>query len=301
MKSAWYGQRERGGAFALRLISGIGLNLGRRATLWLMWPISLYFLLFAPDARRSSSVFLRRVLQRPPSRMEIWRHLRTFAVSLADRLYFSHGLTEGLRIEIEGEDELRRAMSSGRGCLLIGSHLGNFDAVRSCGLHLDVPLKILMQVEQSPAVMSVLYDRNKAWRESVIPLGKPDTFLRVHKALEEGALVAMLGDRAYRHEKTLSLPFLGAAAPFPAGPMLLAAITGKPVVMFFGLYLDHGRYVVRFEALSNSNEFAGYGRDVIVKSLLSRYTARLEIQCRRAPYNWYNFFDFWHDAAISGT
>jgi predicted LPLAT superfamily acyltransferase len=285
MKSGWHGQRERGGRMALRLISRIGLCAGRSFTVWLMWPISLYFCLFAPDARRSSAVFLSKVWQRQPGPMEIWRHFSTFA--------------RGLHIEIEGGDDLQAIINTGQGCLLIGSHLGNTDAVRSCGLSLNAPLKILMQIEQSPAMLSVLYERNPAWRASLIPLGQPDTFLRVHKALEAGELVAMLGDRAYRQEKCIAMPFLGKPALFPTGPMLLAAITGKPVVMFSGLYMGDGHYVVRFETLSSAHEFADCSRDTIVKSLVSRYAARLETQCRRAPYNWYNFFDFWHDAAAS--
>ncbi|MGV3628199.1 MAG: lipid A biosynthesis acyltransferase [Betaproteobacteria bacterium] len=298
MKASWHGQRERGGMLALRVISGIGLVLGRPITVWLMWPISLYFFLFVTEARSSSTDFLRRVWQRQPTRMEVWRHFRTFAVCLLDRLYFSAGETRNLHIEIEGADALQAIVGSGQGCLLIGSHLGNSDAVRSCGLDLGAPLKILMQIEQSPAMLSVLYDRNPEWRESLIPLGQPDTFLQVHNALEEGALVAMLGDRAYRQEKSIAMPFLGMPALFPTGPMLLAAITGKPVVMFSGLYVGDGRYVVHFEVLSDVHEFAGCTKDAIVKSLLSRYTRQLEIQCQRAPYNWYNFFDFWHDAAV---
>ncbi len=300
MKSRWHGQPERGGMFALRLISGIGILLGRKLTVPLMWPISLYFYLFAPTARRSSADFLARVWQRQPTRMEVWRHIHTFAVCLLDRLYFAAGDQRGLQIDMEGTEDLQEIIDSHQGCLLIGSHLGNSDAVRSCSMRLKAPLRILMQIDQSPAMLSVLYDRNPSWLESLIPLGKPDTFLQVHKALEDGCLVAMLGDRAYRQEKSIAVPFLGAPALFPAGPMLLAAITGKPVVMFSGLYTGHGRYVACFEILSKADEFAGCPKDVIVRSLLLRYAGRLEMQCRRAPYNWYNFFDFWHDAAASG-
>ena len=296
MKSGWHGQRQRGGIMALRLISSIGLFAGRSLTIWLMWPISLYFCLFAPEARRSSAVFLAKVLGRQPSSMEIWRHFYTFAVCLLDRLYLAAGDARGLRIEIENMSDFQAIIDAHQGCLLIGSHLGNSDAVRSCGLSHSAPLKILMQIEQSPAMLSVLYERNPAWRASLIPLGQPDTFIRAHKAMEEGALVAILGDRAYRQEKSIAVPFLGDPALFPTGPMLLAAITGKPVVMFSGLYMGNGRYVVRFETLSGIDEFTACTRDAIVKSLISRYAARLEEQCRRAPYNWYNFFDFWHDA-----
>jgi len=296
MKANWRVQRERGGRMTLRLIRGIGLTLGRRLTISLLWPISLYFCLFAPTARRSSSAFLSRALGRRPNLFQIWRHFFTFAVSLLDRLYLVTSRREGLHIEIEGQEALFGARDSGAGCVLIGSHLGNFDAVRACGLSLGAPLKILMQIEQSPAMMSALYGPHPAWQESVISLGKPDTFLRVNEALENGAFVAMLGDRASRQEKSIPLPFLGSTALFPAGPMLLAALTCRPVVLFFGLYLGKGHYLVRFEPLVGRGEFDGCGRDTAVKAMLSRYAARLEAQCRRTPYNWYNFYDFWHDA-----
>jgi predicted LPLAT superfamily acyltransferase len=26
---------------------------------------------------------------------------------------------------------------------------------------------------------------------------------------------------------------------------------------------------------------------------MQRYVTRLEFHCRRAPYNWFNFYDFW--------
>jgi predicted LPLAT superfamily acyltransferase len=203
---------------------------------------------------------------------------------------------QSLRIDIEGEGVLRAAMSAGEGCVLVGSHLGNFDAVRICGLRVGVPLKILMHTEQSPIMMSVLYGRHPAWLASLIPLGRADSFLQAHAALMAGDYVALLSDRAYREERSVLLPFLGAPALFPAGPMQLAAISGKPVVMFFGIYTGKGCYKVRFESLAGASEFAACERDVIVSAMLTRYVARLEVQCRRSPFNWFNFFDFWRDA-----
>ena len=34
----------------------------------------------------------------------------------------------------------------------------------------------------------------------------------------------------------------------------------------------------------------------LVAAALARYVATLEALCREAPYNWFNFFDFWADA-----
>jgi predicted LPLAT superfamily acyltransferase len=115
-------------------------------------------------------------------------------------------------------------------------------------------------------------------RERVIPLGRPQTLLRVRECLERNEIVGLLGDRSLRSERTGRCDFLGAPASFPLGPLRLAAILDAPVVLFFGLYLGGRRYALHFEP------FAG---DV------AHYAARLEHYCRRAPYNWFNFYDFW--------
>jgi len=33
-----------------------------------------------------------------------------------------------------------------------------------------------------------------------------------------------------------------------------------------------------------------------VAAAIARYAALLDQYCRKAPYNWFNFFDFWQSA-----
>ena len=58
MSADWLAQRERGTPAALRLISWLTLRLGYRLGRALLYPICVYFLLFAPSARRASRAFL---------------------------------------------------------------------------------------------------------------------------------------------------------------------------------------------------------------------------------------------------
>jgi predicted LPLAT superfamily acyltransferase len=37
------------------------------------------------------------------------------------------------------------------------------------------------------------------------------------------------------------------------------------------------------------------GRDAAVGELLEAYSSRLEYYCTRAPYQWFNFFDYWNE------
>ena len=128
----------------------------------------------------------------------------------------------------------------------------------------------------------------------VIPLGRPDTMLRVHECLERGEIVGILGDRTLKSDRTARCDFLGAPATFPQGPLLLAAIVKAPVVLFFGLYHGGRRYAIHFEAFADERQHRPQGSRARSSSRwIERYAARLEHYCRLAPYNWFNFYDFW--------
>jgi len=61
----------------------------------------------------------------------------------------------------------------------------------------------------------------------------------------------------------------------------------------FGLYRGGNRYEIHFERFADLQQDAGQGRDAMIEQLLQRYASRLEHYCRLAPYNWFNFYDFW--------
>jgi len=91
----------------------------------------------------------------------------------------------------------------------------------------------------------------------------------------------------------LRVPFLGADAEFPVGPMRLAAMLKRPVLFMSGLYLGGNRYAIHFERLADFSHLERPGRDAAIQSAVVAYAACLERHCRAAPYNWFNFFDFW--------
>ena len=89
------------------------------------------------------------------------------------------------------------------------------------------------------------------------------------------------------------MPFLGAPASFPTGPYLLAAALGCPVYLGFGLYHEPNRYALYCEPFAERVVLPRATRAEAVRDHVARYAARLEHFCRLAPYNWFNFYDFW--------
>ena len=39
-------------------------------------------------------------------------------------------------------------------------------------------------------------------------------------------------------------------------------------------------------------------RERLIRAALHDYVARLEALCREAPYNWFNFYDYWREETL---
>jgi predicted LPLAT superfamily acyltransferase len=125
----------------------------------------------------------------------------------------------------------------------------------------------------------------------IIGLGTPSAMIQIRDCLEQGGFVGMLADRTLPADTTTRLDFLGAPAAFPTGPARLASLLRPPVVLMVGLYRGGNRYHIHFELLVPAASAKPDPADAT--RLIANYVARLEHYCRAAPYNWFNFFDFW--------
>jgi predicted LPLAT superfamily acyltransferase len=117
--------------------------------------------------------------------------------------------------------------------------------------------------------------------------------LNVEKALDDGMFVGVLGDRMLADDATVRVDFLGDPVALPAGPFRMAAVLRRPVIFMAGLYLGGTRYAVHFEPLADFSATSRAERAAAIDAAVRRYAALLERHCKAAPYNWFNFFDFW--------
>ncbi|MGE5489800.1 MAG: glycosyltransferase family 2 protein, partial [Actinomycetota bacterium] len=76
------------------------------------------------------------------------------------------------------------------------------------------------------------------------------------------------------------------------GPFILAALLECPVFLFFCTREADG-YHVHFEPFAERIELPRGRRVEAIAALAQRYADRLAALCRRAPFQWFNFFDFW--------
>ena len=281
----------------LRVITWISLRLGRRAGRVVLHLIASYFLLFAPASRRASSNYLRRALGRPPHWCDLYQHFFTFAATIHDRVYLVNRRFELFDFEVHGEDTLRRLLAGGKGLFLMGAHLGSFEVIRAIGRKdTDLRIAMVMHKDNAQKINAMLAAINPEAVQDIIGLGHVDSMLKLRQRLDEGGVVGMLADRTPGNDTLYPVQILGTNANLPSGPFRMAALLRRPVVFMTGLYLGGNRYAIHFDPLADFSTVARDERDAAVEGAITRYAALLDQYCRKAPYNWFNFFDFWQPA-----
>jgi len=301
--ATWKQRPEGGGFFALWLIRTIARRGGRLAARSLLWPITGYFLLMRGPERRASLAYLRRVLPARPNLWHVARHIHTFASTILDRVFLLSGQLDRFEIAVHGLPGLEAQLDRGRGVIVLGSHLGSFDALRAIATRRpDVRVRVLLDKAHNPAMQQLLDALNPQLARDIIDAGQPGPaiVLAMKEALDQGGLVAMLADRALPGDDAVTAEFMGGLARFPSAPWLIAGVLQVPVALAFGLYRGGNRYELVFEPLGDGLSLPRRERGQALAALVQTYAARLQHHARRAPYNWFNFFDFWQpdDATV---
>jgi predicted LPLAT superfamily acyltransferase len=289
---AWAARGEVGPLAVLRLSVWLARWLGRTASRMLLVPVCLGFLICRPDARNASKAYLARVLGRPPGVRDVLRHFFTFGTTVLDRIYLLNDEADRFEITIHGEEIVMDILAQGGGCLLFGAHHGSFEVLRLVGRKQPgLRVSLAMYEATGRKISAALNAINPHLAPLIIGLGTPGAMIEIRDCLEQGGFVGMLADRTLASDTTISIDFLGAPAAFPTGPARLAALLRPPVVLMVGLFRGANRYEIHFERLAGPTSARAEPEETTC--LIADYVARLEHYCREAPYNWFNFFDFW--------
>jgi predicted LPLAT superfamily acyltransferase len=313
--AAWHQRDERGSVLALRVSAWLYRNLGHAVARVLVAPIVAYFYATGASARRASLAFLRRVHASPggavalpaaPGQRDVFRHFLAFGVSILDRIGFWLGRLSDYRLEVKGDDHLKRVVADGRGALVLGSHLGSFDAMRLLATTSPITVSVLMYTEHAARIndlferLAVLSDATLS-RVRVIPVRGDgfDHVLAARACIERGEVVAILADRTPPSGagRSCEVAFLGGRAAIPQGPFRLAAALRCPLLFMVALRTGERAYAIDVEWIADRVVLPRAERDAALAALCQDYADRLAVQCLRAPHQWFNFYEFFRDSS----
>lgn len=305
----WADLPERGKISGLWIMYAVYATLGRSAFAVLLYPVAAYFYLTARRARRASQDYLARVRRRmgelgqsPRAMRSTFGHFLDFGYCILDKGATWAGRLRPSCIEIDNPALFERLRESGRGALFIVSHLGNLEVLRACAqTDRDIAINALVSTRNSPKLNELILSINPNASERLVEIDTlgPESIVRLQDRIHAGEHVAVAADRvSVRHrERSMHAPFLGASAPFPEGPFILASLLACPVYLLFCLRID-GRYRVFIEAFADPLVLPRRTRRQALELAIVRYAQRLEAHCLLAPTQWFNFFDFWGQADI---
>lgn len=292
---------EKGNTLAIRLLIWAALHLGYRFTALLRWPATLYYVTVYATVRRASWRYLSHLHQAGKLRRPHWgmvlTHIHTYSTNVLDRIYLLSGRFPQQNIHVSGQEVLLDAVEQKTGCIIMGAHIGSFDALRQFGLNASVRFRMLMYRRFLGATSHFLEALAPGFNESIIELGQPHSMLTTLKALRNGEFVGILADRAHDDSRSIPVSFLGKDAPLPAGPFHLAMLTGAPVILVSAIRQKDGSYHIACRRLTDTlpPEAGSAPSQERLLPPMQAYARWMEELCQRHPYAWFNFFDFWEE------
>ncbi|HDZ8896144.1 TPA: glycosyltransferase family 2 protein [Aeromonas dhakensis] len=304
-RTHWSRTPERGSLLGMQIMLASYRLLGRRGFSLLLYPVIGYFWLTGRAQREASRAYLARLeafanaqgVALPTEPRSSFRHFLRFGEAALDKLAGWRGDITEQQVELVGAEHYQTAINSGKGVLLLGSHLGDLELCRALGSRKQgLRINALVFTRHAARFNALLKQINPDSHLNLIQVQElgADTAILLKEKLEQGEWVVIVGDRTSvtREKRVIWADFLGAPAPFPIGPFVLSSVLGCPVYLMFGLK-EQGCFRVHFEPFADGQPLPRQGRQQILASRVQAYADRLQHHCLHAPLDWFNFFDFW--------
>jgi len=216
---------------------------------------------------------------------------RTLGIVIAD-FFDIPSLTKeniGDLVEVEGLENLKKALEKNRGVLTFGAHFGNWElSVIAISLLLR-PVVIIYRPLDSPILDNlvlwvrsctgnVLIDKERAMRKMLRSLGKNE-------------IVGVMMDQNMAWQEGVFVDFFGRPACTTTGLALLALHTDAPVVPGYIRRLENGKYrmVIKEEmaVIRTGDEKA----DILINT--QNFTRFIEDAVRKYPDQWFWMHQRW--------
>lgn len=308
-RNGWSEIAERGSLLGIRITALSYRVLGRSLTLPLVYAIVTYFFLTDAPGRRASIAYLRRVraheggdalFRRMPGLRESFRHYRAFALAIVDRLAIWLGDGSEFQFETHGTDFFDRETEEKGGALILGAHIGSFDALRYLAAETRKTVNVVMFTDNAERINRIFRELAPEMEDRMIAVdpNSVQSVFAIRERLRRGEHVAILADRIEvgDRDRTVAVSLLGGVVTLPQAPVIAAGLMHCPVYVVVALRRGAGRYRVFVEPLTDRVHLPRKGRDAAVKEVVESYVRHLERYCLMAPYQWFNFFDYWGDA-----
>jgi phosphatidylinositol dimannoside acyltransferase len=197
----------------------------------------------------------------------------------------------------EGIENIDRALESGKGCITVLPHMGNWDiAGRWLAAH-DYRIASVAEELRPRKLFELFLEHRKALGMRILPLSK-DSHVgqQLGALLAQNWIVALVADRDLTG-RGVEVEMFGAPRKLPAGPALLSLSTGAPLLVCPVWTTDKGwkiRIGVALEIERTGNTRAD------VTALTRRMASEFERAIAARPVDWHMFQPAWENRLAAG-
>lgn len=197
------------------------------------------------------------------------------------------------RFRAKGKENLDRVLDSGKGAVVVVGHLGNWDAAGAWVGATGRRLVTVAEVLRPRRMFDFFVDHRSRLGMTIYPATKGVTE-RLVEAVEDGAVVAILGDRDLKGTGPL-VELFGAPVHLPGGAASIALRTGVPVLVAGVYNVVHEDGTRGWETrISGPIESPPPGPGAVTE-LTRRIAVQLEVAIAHQPEDWHVFQPFWKD------
>jgi len=216
--------------------------------------------------------------------------LKNFALYLVDFFRFSKIDENFIRryVKIRGLDLLGRLIREKKKIIAFTAHLGNYELGAALTSLLGYKICAVALPHKDRRITRFFNYQRSLCRVEVVLVGMG--IKRCFKALEEGKIVAFVGDRSFSSNGE-KVEICGKKCLFPRGPIFLSLHTGAYILpSFLVREREEKFYELIFE--NPISPFEGE-RKKTEKELIQECASVLEKYIRRYPEQWYMFGKYW--------
>ena len=278
-----------------------------------IFPVAFFYFITAKKARDAAIQYQKQLREfsghKVPYRISAYKQIMSFSFCVIEKMEGWLGKIKFSKIKYQDDDidDILNQLRERKGALLITSHLGNMELLRSLSdyneqlVGHEVPVYVVMDTKVNRNFSDTLKSVNPKFSINVINSSEigPDSMVTLMDAVEAGGLVVIAGDRtsATEREKVIRVNFLGKEASFPYGVFLMPFLMKVPMYYMFGLRrkvsLFSSRQNVYIEKSKIDFNCSRSEREKNIVLCCKEFVSKLEKFCFLYPFQWYNFFNFW--------
>ena len=299
----WSSIKERGGMLPLMLMLGFYRLGGRWLCRLVLYFVILWYWLFSNTARQASLLYLKKLhhvagSQSPfasePHMGQTYTHLMQFGECILDKIEGWLGNVAEQELQLHGHEHFRAHYQ--KGAVIVVSHFGNIELLRAVKSEHAQKINVLVYQKHATKFNAFLKKLNAHADVNLVSVDELgiETALILQDKLDQGEWVIVAADRVpVQSGRVQPVEFLGEQALWPQGAWILASLLKAPVLAVF-CYRMQDHFEVHIHQVAEQLNWPRKTRMQAMQQTTRQYVQLLEQHCMRAPYQWFNFYNFWN-------